>query len=117
MPTFCSLTGYQRSPDLKWDGADIGPLLTGKAQPGDGEFAARSLYWVAPGWRSRAVRVGDWKLIVQGEGESRKVELFNLAQDPRETTDLASKDRPRVTELLAAMDRIAARDRDAVAKD
>jgi arylsulfatase len=100
---------------LKWDGADIGPLLMGKAA--DGKFATRSLYWVAPGWRSRAVRVGDWKLIVSGERPARKTELYNLAQDPRETTDLATKEPQRMMELFAALNRIAERDRDAVAKD
>jgi hypothetical protein len=61
--------------------------------------------------------VGDWKLLVQGEGESRKIELYNLAQDPREATDLAAKEPVRVSEMIAALDQIAARDRDAVAKD
>jgi arylsulfatase A-like enzyme len=112
MPTFCALAGHSMSSDLKWDGVDIRPLLTS-----EGQLAQRPLYWVAPGWRSRAVRVGDWKLIASGEGENRKVEIFNLVQDPQEATNLAQQEPGKLKELLAVLDQVAARDRDAVAKD
>jgi arylsulfatase A-like enzyme len=112
MPTFCGLAGYQASADLKWDGADLGPLLKG-----EGPLAARPLYWAAPGFRSRALRLGDWKLLVQGDGAARKIELYNLAQDPRETTNLAAREPAKVEELLTSLQQVAARDRDAVARD
>ncbi len=112
MPTFCALTGYQSSADLKWDGTSIASLLESSAP-----LPQRPLYWVAPGWRSRAVRVGDWKLIVTGEGDSAKTELFDLATDPREATNLSAQQPAKLSEMLTALARVSARDRDAVARE
>jgi arylsulfatase A-like enzyme len=112
MPTFCTLAGSVPSEDLKWDGTDIWPVLAGKSSRD-----AHTLYWTAPGWRARAIRRGDWKLIVHGEGASAKSELFNLADDPGETTNLAAERPGIVTEFQKSLAKIAAADRDAVAKD
>jgi arylsulfatase A-like enzyme len=112
MPTFCALAGYQASSELKWDGVDIGPALRG-SMPEE----TRTLYWTAPGFRSRAVRVGDWKLLVQGEGNARKVELYDLAQDPKEANNLADQQRSKVDEMLQRLEQVSAADRDAVAKN
>ncbi len=111
MPTLCSLAGHRPAHDLKWDGMNIASLLTGQ-----NEFPERPLYAVAPGWRSRSLRLGNWKLIVQGEGDSRKVELFDLTQDPGETTNQAAQQAERVRRLLRLLDEVSARDRDAVVK-
>lgn len=113
MPTFCSLSGYQPSADLRWDGVSIAKQVVGESTTSPN----RTLYWVAPGWRSRAVRYGDWKLVVQGDGASRKLELFNLADDPNETKDLAGQNQTKVDDLLAKLEQVSARDKDAVAKD
>ena len=120
MPTFCGLAGYRPEKDLRWDGQDIGLLLTGTQAP-----KPRALYWAAPGFRAQAVRVGDWKLIVNnpraaaGEKKSAKetVELFDLAADPNESTDLAMKLPDKVAELRARLTELSKADRDAVAKD
>ena len=45
-----------------------------------------------------AVRKGDWKLIWRTALPSR-IELFNIAQDPGERTDLAAKYPDKVAEL------------------
>ncbi|MCA9165121.1 MAG: sulfatase-like hydrolase/transferase, partial [Planctomycetales bacterium] len=77
MPTFCALAGYRPETDLKWDGTDLTKLLT-EHQP----LAERPLYTVAPGWRGRSLRLGDWKLIVRsenrGSNEASKIELYNI---------------------------------------
>jgi arylsulfatase A-like enzyme len=44
-----------------------------------------------------AVRIGDWKLMRTGIAEG----LFNLAEDPTETTDLSAQRPDKVKELLA----------------
>lgn len=44
-----------------------------------------------------AVRAGDWKLLEYFE--DGRVELFNLADDPAETTDLAAREPARTAEL------------------
>lgn len=110
MPTLCRLAGYVPPQDLKWDGVDIWPLLTGEQTTLD-----RPLYWAGAGFRSRAVRVGDWKLIMQDDHS--KVELFNLATDPDESENLATAHPDQVTELLAALAAAAAADRDAQVRD
>lgn len=107
MPTLCALAGYQPDRDLSWDGQNIWPLLTG------GTGSPRTLYWAGPGFRARAVREGDWKLIVQGEGEAAPVELFHLASDPGETRNLAAAEPDRVQHLRRRLAEVSARDRDA----
>ncbi len=111
MPTFCSLAGYRPSRDLKWDGANITTLLIDQA-----ELPERPIYTVAPRWRSRSLRLGQWKLIVHGTGDSQKVELFNLGQDPSETTNQAEQQVDRVQQLLRMLDDVGTDDRDAIAE-
>lgn len=112
MPTFCSLAGYSPEKSPKWDGTNVWPVLTGKEDRRD-----HLLYWTAPGFRSRAVRLGDWKLIVHGGGATTRFELFDVASDPNETTDLAAAKPQKVKELQGKLVEISAADRDAVVKD
>lgn len=51
------------------------------------------------GW---AVRSGDWKLVQQRT--LPKAELFNLAKDPAETTDVAAQNAAKVAELTKLYD-------------
>lgn len=112
LPTFAALTGYQPPRDLKWDGTSILPVITYHAPMAD-----RPLYGVAPNWRARALRFGDWKLILFGEGRTSKTELYNLAADPAEQNNLATAEPVRLQEMRARLDQAAARDRDALPKD
>jgi len=112
MPTFCAIAGYQPQRDLKWDGTDITALLTKHRPP-----AERALYAAGTRWRSRSLRLGDWKIIVFGENEQQKVELFNIARDPSESENLAEQQPERVKQLLGEMDKKAVADRDAVVKE
>jgi arylsulfatase A-like enzyme len=112
MPTFCAIAGYRPQTDLQWDGADITELLAAHA-----ELPARPLYAVAPGWRARSLRWGNWKLIVHDERNSQRSELFNIAADPNETNNLASQEPDRVKQLQELLAAAAASDKDAVAKD
>jgi arylsulfatase A-like enzyme len=112
MPTLCALAGYRAERDLKWDGTNIAPLLTRHAAIPD-----RPLYAVAPGWRARSLRWGQWKLIVHGEKDARRVELFDLTADPSETKNLAGDLPDRARQLSTMLDEVSARDRDAVVKD
>lgn len=112
MPTFCSLAGYRPEKDLKWDGTNLAPLLMERT-----ELPERPLYAVSPGWRARSLRLGSWKLIVHGEGAARRTELFDLSNDPAESRNLAESQPDRLKQILAKLDEVAARDRDALAKD
>lgn len=96
MPTLTKLVGYTPQTDLKWDGRDIWPLITGvvtKPEP-------RTLYIPMP--NAAAVLHGDWKLIAAKKTEKR--ELFNLADDPYEKKDLASTEPAKVKELESILE-------------
>jgi arylsulfatase A-like enzyme len=110
MPTLCAVAGHQPDADLKWDGINVWPLLTGEAKP-----AERALYWTGPGFRCRALRQGNWKLVVT-KGGTATVELFDLTTDPNEQTDLAARQPDRVKALQQRMEAIAAADNTAPVK-
>lgn len=91
-PTLASLAGASPDPTKPLDGLNIWPALT------DGQPIQRDAlgYDVEP-FRA-AVHQGDWKLVWQVSLPSQ-VELFNLAQDPSEETNLASRNRRIVASL------------------
>lgn len=107
MPTLSAIAGYQASTDLKWDGRDIGPLLTGRQTDAE----PRTLYCVAH-TRAAYLRHGNWKLIVNKNRENK--ELYNLSDDPHEKKNLAP-DRPEIVErLLGRLEAEATKDIDAL---
>jgi hypothetical protein len=79
------------------DGVSVMKLLRGEPMP------PRPLFWHFPNYTNQgglpagAVRDGDWKLVEQYEDGS--VELYNLADDIGETTDLAAKEPEKAEEL------------------
>ncbi len=91
-PTLASLAGYEAKTDLKWDGLNQWPALTGALT----NPAPRTIYIALPA--SHALRHGDWKLI-QSAKVSPQPMLFNLAADPYEKTDLAAANPEKVAEL------------------
>ncbi len=109
MPTLCALADYHPEHDLKWDGRDITSLLRDKTPLED-----RSLYAVAPNWTARSLRFGSWKLIVKETKGGKLNELYNLAKDASESTNLASEETERLEMLLRYMNSMAATDRDTV---
>jgi len=76
----------------------------------DNSVSRDYLWWSHEG--SRAIRVGDWKLVaaapsLRGRGEAKTEteqlgpwELFNLAEDRAETNNLAAKMRDKTRELV-----------------
>ena len=107
VPTLSKLAGYEPERDLRWDGQDVWPLLTGQqARP-----APRELYWKGPGGRAYAARSGDWKLVVQ-----EAAELFHLGEDPNEQRDRAAAEPAVVARLQAFLKRQREHDDDAVPK-
>jgi len=116
MPTFCALAGYQPEKDLKWDGQNIWPQLTGAEPP-----KPRTIYVAGPGFRASALRDGDWKLVLtQGKAAKKaadKSELFNIGSDPNETTDVAGQFPDIVGRLRTKLEQAAAADHDADADD
>lgn len=90
-PTLAGLAGYKPETDLHWDGIDQWPALAGQS-PGRTD---RTIY-IAMKNGGRALRRGQWKLIVPPSG---KPQLYNLATDPYEKTDLAAAEPGHVADL------------------
>ncbi len=81
-PTALAAAGVEAKADWKLDGVNLLPYLNGDKTTAPHD----ALYWrFGP---QKAIRVGNYKLV-QGRG-SDKVELFDLAQDIGEATDLAA---------------------------
>lgn len=107
MPTFCALARSEIETDaLQWDGVNIWPALSGKS-----ELAPRSLHLTGTRGDRWALRKGNWKLILTKpkNGES-KIEVFDLATDPGETSNLAEAKPELVRELTTLLDHHRAQD-------
>ncbi|MBI4623764.1 MAG: sulfatase [Verrucomicrobia bacterium] len=100
-PTLVEAAGARPAAGRALDGVSLVSLLKGGSLPG------RALFWHYPhygnqgGAPSAAVRRGDWKLIEWEE--DKRAELFNLAQDLGEKTDLAAQEPRRVEQLRAEL--------------
>lgn len=104
MPTFLELAGIEQ-PTSPYNGRKIVDIqgvsmisgLAGNAEQN------RVVGWELLG--RAAVRKGDWKIRLleepYGPGEWQ---LFNLADDPTETTDLAAREPEKLKEMLVAWD-------------
>jgi len=96
-PTLLEVAGAPPESDRVLDGRSLVPLFQG------GEFSERALFWHYPhygnqgGAPSAAVRRGDWKLIEWLEDQ--RIELFNLAADLGEQSDLAPTEPARAAAL------------------
>lgn len=119
-PTLLALAGAGTEQPLALDGRDAWPTIAqGAPSPHDA-----ILLNTAP--RAGAIRVGDWKLIVRTAGadaqndvqedaaEAAKaatnggsIELFDLASDPYERTNLAGGNPQKVAELRGRYDALA----------
>jgi arylsulfatase A-like enzyme len=78
--------------DARLEGMNLFPILEGNAPE-----VERTLFWRtnAYGQTQRAVRSGDWKLVVDGAA----VMVFNLRTDPGERNDLANRRQDIATRL------------------
>ena len=103
-PTICALAKVPAPSTL--DFQDISPLLFDSKPPVDAK--PRALFWHQPHYMNQGgkpagvVREGEWKLIEQYEDGS--LELYNLAKDPSETTDLAATEPNRVAALRGKLE-------------
>jgi arylsulfatase A-like enzyme len=89
--TILAAAGAKGPADARFEGIDLLPIVTGQSQP-----VERTLFFRVTGARAqRAVRQGDWKLLLDGGG----VFLYNLRNDIGERNDLA-KERPEIARRL-----------------
>jgi arylsulfatase A-like enzyme len=95
-PAFAQLAGASgRAASLKLDGSNLNPVLF------DGKpLAARTLFWRMRD--KKAVRQGDWKLVLAGKQEP---ELYNLRSDIGESRNLADSQPEMKSKLLRELAR------------
>lgn len=102
LPTFCELAG---TPAPKCDGFSIVDSLLGR--PAKALRVHPPLYWeYHSSGSSQAVRMDQWKGIRTGikKDPAAPVQLYDLAKDPAETTDLAAQNPEvvaRIKEIMA----------------
>jgi arylsulfatase A-like enzyme len=65
----------------------------------DQDLGREYLWWFHQ--ENRALRVGDWKIVSAKNGGDNHWELYNLAQDRSETSDLSASMPDKITELAA----------------
>jgi arylsulfatase A-like enzyme len=100
-PTLLELAGLPPFPEQHRDGVSLVPLLGGRG------MNRAPLFWHYPHYGNQggapggAVRDGDWKLIEWYEDGTR--ELFNLRDDPGETSNRAAENPAKVQELHAKL--------------
>ncbi len=100
LPTLLEAVGAK--PPAKLDGVSFAGVLTGTTKP-----VERPLFWHQPHYTNQGgrpgsvVREGNWKLIEWAEDGS--AELFDLATDPGEATDISAKRPDRVKALRAKL--------------
>ncbi|MBR8538016.1 sulfatase-like hydrolase/transferase [Carboxylicivirga sediminis] len=92
LPTAIAATGASVSGEWFLDGVNLLPYLTGEKQGEPHQF----LYWRFL-WH-HAVRKGDWKLVKHRD--QTDWELYNLASDISEQTNLSQQHPDKVKELL-----------------
>jgi arylsulfatase A-like enzyme len=114
-PTLIKQAGGTLEQKLPIDGRDVWPMLTKQAaSPHDAILSVST-----QGPSRAAVRMGDWKLIVDGgaddgattgkkkgkksAGKYEQVALYHLADDPAETKNLATAEPERVKAMRARL--------------
>lgn len=100
MPTFCDIAGIEdyvgryTNPRIEkdyFDGLSFAPTLLGEGEQPKHDF----LYWEFHETDMMALRMGDWKLVVQGG----RCSLYDLATDTHEDNDLSTQ-YPDVVKLM-----------------
>ncbi len=99
-PTMLGLAGVEVPKDRTLDGVNVLAALDGSATKLE---RTQPLFWrlhMAPNAKI-AMRVDDWKILANAE--LTEFELYNLQDDPKETTDLKDKESQRFHELKARL--------------
>ena len=106
-PTLLEMLNLPPLPDQHMDGRSFVPAL--KAE----DYDRGPIYWHFPNTYDQppysAVRKGDWKLIYHHV--TRKLELFNLKDDPRQSKDLYAEHPDKVASMRNLLHRYIAGER------
>ena len=103
LPSLMGVIGHPMPAGQTTDGEDQSRALLGHPRP---EGRSGPLFWVRPPdrggsatepWPDLAVRRGDWKLLLNVDGS--RPELYDLAKDPGERTNVAADHADVVADL------------------
>ena len=108
MPTLCALTGAMPKNDLKWDGKNILSQLKSIQN----STKPRLLYCHGISSKSFSLRYGNWKLV--SHPKKKIIELYNIASDPYEKSNVAKQYPEKVQELTKLLKVEQSKDNDAV---
>lgn len=89
MPTILELTGANLAEAPELDGRNVASFLLDGTPPAPQTFH----------WNGKGVREGDWKLVITDEGP----QLFDLATDPGETTDVSASNVEQRERMLVSI--------------
>lgn len=90
--TILAAAGAAVPPAARLEGVDLLPLIAKGAAP-----RPRTLFWRVPPANERAVRDGDWKLVI----DNGRLMLFDVSKDPGERNELAATNTSIVRQLRA----------------
>jgi iduronate 2-sulfatase len=107
VPSLLSIAGIAPPATIQWDGENLATTLLGQ----NSKSRVAPLFWRRPPDRKFAygagplpdlsIRDGDWKLLCDFDGG--QPELYNLAQDPSESTNLAEQQADTVARLTESV--------------
>jgi len=109
VPSLLTITGTEKPTYVHFDGEDIAPVLLGQSTTS----RSQPIYWRRPPDRKNwlpyisdpqpdlAMREGDWKLLCDYDGT--QPQLYDLAYDRSEVTNLAAKYPEIVARLTKAL--------------
>lgn len=101
-PTLCAITGSPLPKTYRLDGENMSSTVLGKNQ----KSRTKTLFWEFGknlsikqrlGSPYLAMRKGDWKLLIDGDGTNPQ--LYNLSTDPNETTNLVEKEKKKAKKM------------------
>lgn len=96
LPTIMELTGISVPETRRLDGTSMAELILKQA-----DFPDRQLFWGYEPKLGTAMRDGHWKMQTRGD----VVELYDLSQDIRETTNVANQNLERTATMKAAIEK------------
>lgn len=97
--TVCAIVGTPLPKDRTIDGTSLLPLFEGKPIE-----RTQPLYWrthIAPPSCRVALRIDDWKIVANED--LTKFELYNLAEDGKEQTDLSTKNPKKFEQMKSSL--------------
>jgi arylsulfatase A-like enzyme len=101
LPTFAGLSGATLPVDRVLDGRDLWPMLAGAPEAASPHEAL--FFFKGP--ELAAVRSGPWKLHLARPPRAPEARLYDILQDPAETSDIAAENASVVERLTGLSER------------